>query len=85
MPKYNKKQLKNMSDKELLSLASDEDLIKLQQSKGRTKPKLSDTQLQSMSVEQLQETKRQLQSRPKSMRAGGTIKIGDVVKDMNST
>ena len=35
MPKYTKKQLENMSDKELLSLASDEELINLKSKKDK--------------------------------------------------
>ena len=47
--------------------------------------KFTKKELQSKSTSELLETKRQLQSRPRKMRAGGTIKIGDVVRDMNST
>ena len=47
--------------------------------------KYSDNELQNKSVGELERIKRQLQSKPRKMRAGGTIKIGDVVRDMNST
>ena len=61
------------------------DLLDQISDSGVLKPLPTRQQPESMSVEQLKEVKIQLQSRPKSMRAGGTIKIGDVVRDMNST